>query len=58
MDWGVATLVGMEVLKTGSTFEEKVATLELHWDEYDHFFVHAKPIDSAGEDGEFLRRSV
>lgn len=50
---GVAKLVGMEVLPTGETIEDEVATLKQHWDEYDFFFFHVKKTDSRGEDGDF-----
>ena len=53
---GVAKLVGMDVLTTGSTLDEEVKTLEKHWDNYDFFFLHVKHTDSAGEDGDFERK--
>jgi 2,3-bisphosphoglycerate-independent phosphoglycerate mutase len=53
---GLAKLVGMTVLKTGMTFEEEIATLREHWDAFDFMFVHYKPADSAGEDGDFDRK--
>jgi len=50
---GLAKLVGMDVLSTGMTFADEVATLKEHWDAYDFFFVHFKRADAAGEDGDF-----
>jgi 2,3-bisphosphoglycerate-independent phosphoglycerate mutase len=53
---GLARLVGMEVLKTGATFADEIATLRQHWDSYDFFFVHYKDTDKAGEDGDFAAK--
>ncbi len=50
---GLAKLVGMEILKTGTTFDDELATLREHWDTRDFFFVHYKDTDKAGEDGDF-----
>jgi len=50
---GLAKLVGMDVLKTGATFADEMATLTAHWDQYDFFFIHFKRADAAGEDGDF-----
>jgi 2,3-bisphosphoglycerate-independent phosphoglycerate mutase len=54
---GVAKLVGMDVLDTGTEFEQEISTLEEHWKDYDFFFLHIKPIDSAGEDGNYERKT-
>lgn len=50
---GLAKLVGMDVIKTGTTFADEVATLKEHWADYDFHFIHYKPADAAGEDGDF-----
>jgi 2,3-bisphosphoglycerate-independent phosphoglycerate mutase len=55
---GLARLVGMDVLKTGGTFPDEVATLRTHWDAYDFFFLHYKDTDQAGEDGDFSGKVV
>ncbi|HEY7650586.1 MAG TPA: 2,3-bisphosphoglycerate-independent phosphoglycerate mutase [Methylomirabilota bacterium] len=53
---GLAKLVGMEILKTGSTFADEIVTLRQHWDAYDFFFLHYKDTDKAGEDGDFAAK--
>lgn len=50
---GLATLVGMTVLQTGHTFDSELDTLEQQFNEHDFFFLHYKPADAAGEDGDF-----
>jgi 2,3-bisphosphoglycerate-independent phosphoglycerate mutase len=50
---GLAKLVGMEILNTGSSIEDEFVCLAQHWGEFDFFFVHIKKTDSAGEDGNF-----
>jgi 2,3-bisphosphoglycerate-independent phosphoglycerate mutase len=53
---GVAKLVGMHVLENGVDIADEFNILQKHWGEYDFFFLHIKPIDSAGEDGKFDRK--
>ena len=50
---GLAHLVGMTVIPTGMTFDDELDTLEKHFHEHDFFFLHYKPADAAGEDGDF-----
>ena len=50
---GIAKLVGMKVLSTGETFGDQLDTVERHYGEHDFFFLHYKPVDTAGEDGDF-----
>ena len=50
---GLAHLVGMMVIPTGVTFDDELDTLERHFHEHDFFFLHYKPADAAGEDGDF-----
>lgn len=53
---GLARLVGMEVLETGTGIEDEFTTLKQNYDGYDFFFLHIKGTDSAGEDGDFDRK--
>ncbi len=53
---GVARLLGMEPLDSDGTLDGEFKTLEKRWEDFDYFFVHVKPIDSAGEDGDFERK--
>jgi 2,3-bisphosphoglycerate-independent phosphoglycerate mutase len=50
---GVSQLVGMDVLDTAADFSprDEVRVVAERWNDYDFFFVHIKPTDSRGEDG-------
>jgi 2,3-bisphosphoglycerate-independent phosphoglycerate mutase len=54
---GLARLAGMELLKVGGGIAGEFETLKQNWDAYDFSFVHIKPTDAAGEDGDFGRKS-
>ena len=50
---GLATVAGMRVIPTGRHFSDEVETLRINFDSHDFFFIHYKPADAAGEDGDF-----
>ena len=50
---GLATVANMRIIPTGHTFADEVETLGENYDAHDFFFIHYKPADAAGEDGDF-----
>ena len=50
---GLAQLVGMEIIPTGGDFDAELDTLEAVRQDHDFIFLHYKPADAAGEDGDF-----
>ena len=50
---GLASVANMQIIPTGMTFGEEVETLHANWEDHDFFFLHYKPADAAGEDGDF-----
>ena len=50
---GIARLLGMVIGPQPSNIEEEIAALRENYQKYDFFFVHIKPTDSRGEDGNF-----
>lgn len=50
---GLARLVGMDILDSGNSLADQIATLKKVWSQYDFFFLHYKYTDSTGEDGNF-----
>jgi 2,3-bisphosphoglycerate-independent phosphoglycerate mutase len=53
---GLAKVVGMTVIPTGSTLGDEIISLKDNFDKYDFFFFHVKATDAAGEDGDFDRK--
>ena len=45
---GLSTVAGMNVIPTGATFGDEVATLEEHFAEHDFFYIHYKPAGRGG----------
>jgi len=54
---GLAKLLGINILETGTTVKDEFSTLEDNWNDYDFFYLHVKKSDSAGEDGDFDRKA-
>jgi 2,3-bisphosphoglycerate-independent phosphoglycerate mutase len=54
---GLARLAGMELLKEGEGIAGEFETLKSSWEAHDFFFLHVKPTDAAGEDGDFDRKA-
>ncbi|MDO9528152.1 MAG: 2,3-bisphosphoglycerate-independent phosphoglycerate mutase [Syntrophales bacterium] len=50
---GIARLLGMTVNTLTETIEAEFAALRENYEKYDFFFLHIKPTDSRGEDGDF-----
>jgi 2,3-bisphosphoglycerate-independent phosphoglycerate mutase len=50
---GLATVASMNIIPTGHTFADEVETLRQNYGLHDFFFIHYKPADAAGEDGDF-----
>ena len=50
---GIASLVGMTIIPTGDDFDAELDTVSSHLDQFEFVFLHYKPADAAGEDGDF-----
>ncbi|OPY86294.1 MAG: cofactor-independent phosphoglycerate mutase [Syntrophaceae bacterium PtaU1.Bin231] len=53
---GIARLLGMSVHKPTNTIREEFEALRGAFANYDFFFVHVKPTDSRGEDGQYEQK--
>lgn len=55
---GVSKLLGMKTLKVpGESIADEFTVLEKNWNDFDFFYLHVKKTDSAGEDGDFARKT-
>lgn len=50
---GLARIAGMTALPCPGGMPEQIQRMKERWDDFDYFFVHYKPTDAAGEDGDF-----
>ena len=50
---GLASIIGMNVIPTGRAFSDELDTLYENYKNHDFFYIHYKPADAAGEDGNF-----
>lgn len=55
---GLARIVGMQVLGSPHSIAEEFDLLQEHWSAHDFFYLHVKPTDSAGEDGDPVRKAA
>jgi 2,3-bisphosphoglycerate-independent phosphoglycerate mutase len=53
---GLAKLVGMTALPSGTKLADEFDTLERAWPQHDFFYLHFKYTDSRGEDGDFAAK--
>jgi 2,3-bisphosphoglycerate-independent phosphoglycerate mutase len=53
---GLAKLIGMKIFSADGGIIEEIKILARCFDKHDFFYVHVKPADSAGEDGDFTRK--
>jgi 2,3-bisphosphoglycerate-independent phosphoglycerate mutase len=50
---GIARLLGMDTAEQTESIKDELSALQKNFSKYDFFFVHIKPTDSRGEDGNF-----
>lgn len=53
---GLASLVGMEIADLGKSFREEMDCFKANYDSHDFFYIHIKPTDASGEDGNFDKK--
>jgi 2,3-bisphosphoglycerate-independent phosphoglycerate mutase len=55
---GLAKLVGMTAPDIHGTVQDEIDYLKKHYNDYDFFFLHIKKVDSAGEDGNYDKKTL
>ncbi|MGH2772025.1 MAG: 2,3-bisphosphoglycerate-independent phosphoglycerate mutase [Actinomycetota bacterium] len=53
---GIARILGMNAGPALDGWDRELEELKSAWDPFDFFFIHYKPADAAGEDGDFDRK--
>jgi 2,3-bisphosphoglycerate-independent phosphoglycerate mutase len=53
---GLAKLIEMKIFSADGGIREEIKILASCFDKHDFFYIHVKPADSAGEDGDFTRK--
>jgi 2,3-bisphosphoglycerate-independent phosphoglycerate mutase len=53
---GLAKLIGMKIYSADGGIKEEIKILASCFDKHNFFYIHVKPADSAGEDGDFTRK--
>jgi 2,3-bisphosphoglycerate-independent phosphoglycerate mutase len=53
---GIARLLGMDIALPTDSINAEMDILQENYAKYDFFFVHVKPTDSTGEDGNFVAK--
>ena len=53
---GLAAAVGMEIAESGPDIADELEVVRSRYRDYDFIYLHFKPTDSAGEDGDFGKK--
>ena len=53
---GLAAAVGMDIAESGPDIAEELDVVRRRYRDYDFIYLHFKPTDSAGEDGDFAKK--
>jgi len=53
---GLAQIVGMDIIKSGSTLRDEIEALKTCYSDFGFFYFHIKETDAGGEDGDLERK--